>query len=129
VWNGQTGGSDFKVNLLGAVTLTVTDKNGCTATQTVHISSHCADIHIPTAFTPNGDGTNDKWVIAGLENDLSVTLKIYDRLGDIVYKSNGYPSPWDGTYNGKKLPPGVYYYIINARDNKQVLSGSVTILY
>jgi len=129
VWNGKTGGANFQVNTLGAVTLTVTDKNGCTATQTIHVSSQCADIHIPNTFTPNGDGINDTWVISGLENDLSVIVMIYDRSGGVVYKSNGYPLPWDGTVAGKKLPSGVYYYIINARDNKQVLTGSVTILY
>ena len=127
-WNGQPGSSSFSTNTLGRVTLTVTDNNGCKASQTINITSHCKDIHIPNTFTPNGDGINDKWVISGLENDLSVTVKVYDRYGSSLFRSVGYPAPWDGTYNGTKLPAGVYYYIISARD-KQVLSGSVTIIY
>ncbi|WP_183558649.1 gliding motility-associated C-terminal domain-containing protein [Mucilaginibacter sp. SP1R1] len=126
-WNGQPGGTSFSTNALGTVSLTVTDQNGCKATQTIHITSHCDDIHFPNAFTPNGDGINDTWVITGL--DASAKVKIFNRNGTMIFQSLGYPVPWNGTYGGKKLPAGVYYYLINSPGSKQVRSGSVTIIY
>jgi gliding motility-associated-like protein len=128
-WNGQAGNTTFSTDKLGPVNLTVTDNNGCKATQTINISSHCDDIHIPNTFSPNGDGHNDNWVIAGLEGDLSTTVKVYNRLGSLVFQSKGYASPWNGTFSGKKLPAAVYYYVISTQEAKQVLSGWVTILY
>lgn len=128
-WNGQAGNSTFSTDKLGAVNLTVTDNNGCKATQTITISSHCDDIHIPNIFSPNGDGRNDNWVIAGLEGDPSTTVRVYNRLGSLVFQSQGYAAPWGGSYNGKKLPAAVYYYVISTKGAKQVLSGSVAILY
>ncbi|MDN3580844.1 gliding motility-associated C-terminal domain-containing protein [Mucilaginibacter flavus] len=128
-WNGQAGSTTFTTDKLGQVSLTVTDNNGCRATQTITISSHCDDIHVPNAFSPNGDGHNDTWVIAGLEGDLSTTVKVYNRLGSQIFISQGYSTPWNGSYKGQKLPAGVYYYVISAKGSKQVLSGSVTIIY
>ena len=128
-WNGQPGTSTFSTNKLGPVTLTVTDNNGCQATQTINISSNCTEIHIPNAFTPNGDGTNDSWRIAGLDSYLALSVKVYNRLGNTVFEQNSYSTPWNGTYKGKKLPAGVYYYVINIKDSKQLLSGYVSILY
>ncbi|QKJ32107.1 gliding motility-associated C-terminal domain-containing protein [Mucilaginibacter mali] len=128
-WNGQTGGQTYTTNTLGQVTLTVTDQNGCKASQTINITSHCKDIHIPNTFTPNGDGVNDKWVIAGLEGDASVNVKIYNRTGALIFQSQGYAVPWDGTYQNKKVPAGVYYYVITAKGAGQVLSGSLTLIY
>jgi gliding motility-associated-like protein len=128
-WNGQSGTSSFITGKLGIVTLVVTDNNGCKASKTITISSHCKDIHVPNTFTPNGDGINDTWVISGLENDLSTTVKVYNRFGELMFQSQGYAIAWNGAVNNKKLPAGEYYYIISARDTKQVLSGSLTILY
>jgi len=126
-WNGQLGANTFTTNKLGTVDLIVTDNNGCQASQTITISSHCDDIHIPNAFSPNGDGHNDTWVIAGLEGDPTTTVRVYNRLGSMVFQSQGYATPWNGAYNGSKLPAAVYYYVISTKGAKQVLSGSVTI--
>jgi gliding motility-associated-like protein len=128
-WNGQAGGQTYIVSTLGSINLTVTDQNGCKASQTINITSHCKDIHIPNTFTPNGDGINDKWMIAGLEGDLTVNVKVYTRTGELVFQSQGYATPWEGTYQGKKLPAAVYYYVINAKGSNQVLSGPITIIY
>jgi gliding motility-associated-like protein len=126
-WNGQAGNSTFSTDKLGSVNLTVTDNNGCQASQTITISSHCDDVHIPNAFSPNGDGRNDTWVIAGLEGDPTTTVRVYNRLGSMVFQSQGYATPWNGSYGGSKLPAAVYYYVISTKGAKQVLSGAVTI--
>lgn len=128
-WNGQTGSESYTADHPQTVTLTVTDNNGCQATQEIQVRDECPDIVIPNAFTPNGDGINDTWDIPGLAYDQTVLVRIFDRYGQQVYQSRGYGTPWNGEYRGKKLPQGVYYYIINAQSNSQTYSGSLTILY
>jgi gliding motility-associated-like protein len=128
-WNGQPGTETYVADHPQTVTLAVTDANGCQATQEIHITDECPDVKIPNAFTPNGDGINDTWKIAGLEYDQTVLVRIFTRYGQQVYESKGYGTPWNGEYQGKKLPAGVYYYIINAKNGTQTYSGSLTILY
>ena len=109
------------------MSLTVTDANGCQATQQIKVSERCADVYIPNTFTPNGDGINDTWVIEGL--DETATVKLFTRWGAEVYQSIGYSTPWNGEYGGKKLASGVYYYIVTAKNGTQKFSGALTIIY
>ncbi len=129
VWNGINGGPQFVTSALGTVKLTVTDENGCTASQVINISSRCKEIHMGNTFTPNGDNINDNWAITGLENDPTVTVKVFNRNGSLVYYSKKYNIPWDGTKDGNKLPAGVYYYVISSKQGTQILSGSLSIIY
>jgi gliding motility-associated-like protein len=108
-------------------TLTVTDSRGCVSTDTAFIKVQ-PEININNTFTPNGDGINDVWNITGLIAYVDATVDIFDRYGQKVFHSLGYPTPWDGTLNGKSLPFGVYYYVINTHLNGLVLSGYVTII-
>jgi gliding motility-associated-like protein len=126
-WNNQGSGPTYTATQPGTVTLTVTDANGCQATQKIQVADLCPEVEIPNTFTPNGDNVNDTWVIQGLDGTGSV--KIFNRYGTLLYKNTGYYTPWDGTYNGKKVPAGVYYYIITTKSGAKKYSGSVTILY
>jgi gliding motility-associated-like protein len=81
---------------------------------TVFLSSK--DIKIYNTFTPNGDGTNDQWVINDLQYYANCTVDIYNRYGQQIYFSRGYNRPWDGTYKGSPVPAGSYYYVINPND-------------
>ena len=83
---------------------------------------------INNAFTPNGDGINDYWKISGIENYPNAAVEVFNRYGQRVFYSKGYGIPFDGSYNGKKLSPGAYYYIINLSNNCNLLSGNVTII-
>jgi len=85
-------------------------------------------IIIPNAFSPNGDGYNDTWAIIALLTYPHCTVNIYNRYGAAVYQSKGYQYPWDGRLNGRLLPAGTYYYIIETEKNGQKFSGPVTIL-
>jgi len=108
-------------------TLTVTDSLGCVSQGQTFIKVS-PKLVVPSAFTPNGDGINDKWDIEGLIAYANATLDVFNRYGVKVFHSNGYYSAWDGTYNGKPVPVGVYYYIINTNFFGQVISGPVTII-
>jgi gliding motility-associated-like protein len=85
------------------------------------------------AFTPNGDGQNDRWLVTN--NGGSCTKRVYvtvfNRYGNIVYKNDNYQNTWDGTYDGKPVADGTYYYTISyvtITDNTLRLQGNVTIL-
>ena len=81
---------------------------------------------LPNAFSPNGDGFNDYFVISGLGELEESSLEVFNRWGTIVYRSKGtkYENDWDGTSNtgamvsiGKELPNGTYYYIFKVKKN------------
>jgi len=112
-------------------------------TYTLHAeSSHGCGVHtdqmfvkvydkvlVPNAFSPNGDGTNDTWIIEPLEFFVESVTSVYNRYGTMVYSSKGYAKPWDGTHNGTPLPVGAYYYVIDLKTNKEpLLTGSVLII-
>ncbi|MGN6178048.1 MAG: gliding motility-associated C-terminal domain-containing protein [Mucilaginibacter sp.] len=85
-------------------------------------------ITIPTAFTPNNDGINDQWQIEALAGYPNCMVNIFTRYGAMIYHSKGYSQPWDGTFNGAKLAPGTYYYLIDLGNSSPKLSGYVTLI-
>jgi gliding motility-associated-like protein len=114
---------------LGDVTYTLelTGLGGCMVTDDIFIKLLLAP-EVPNAFSPNGDGVNDNWVIKYLESYPGATIDVYNRYGQPVFKSVGYDKPWNGQYNGNPLPIGTYYYIINPKNGRKIITGSVTIL-
>lgn len=108
-------------------TLTVTSSDGCEADDEVFVKVLKAPA-IPNVFTPNGDGINDTWVIQYLESYPGATVEIFNRYGSLVYHSISYPKPWDGTFGGKQMPAGTYYYIINPKNGRKQISGFVDIV-
>ncbi|MEI7627637.1 MAG: gliding motility-associated C-terminal domain-containing protein [Bacteroidota bacterium] len=107
--------------------LLVTGIGGCSISDTLFVKVLKNPV-IPNAFSPNGDGINDVWKIDYLDTYQGATVDIFNRYGQKVYSSIGYPNPWNGKYNGKTLPVGTYYYIINPKNGRQTFSGSVTII-
>jgi gliding motility-associated-like protein len=100
---------------------------GCTVSDTVFIKLLLSPI-VPNAFSPNGDGINDRWRIQYLESYPGATVDVYNRYGQSVFSSVGYDVDWDGTVNGKPLPIGTYYYIINPKNGRKIITGSITII-
>ena len=105
------------------VTQIVSDGYGCsdTARVVIKIKNVTTEIStlIPNAISPNGDGKNDIWKLDFLSLLYpNAEINIYTRWGENIYHSIGaYSSPWDGTYNGAKLPVGTYYYVLNLNDS------------
>ena len=108
-------------------TLTATTGGGCTGVAQVVISVLKTPV-IPSAFTPNGDGVNDTWDIKYLGAYPNAIIDVFNRNGAKVYTSIGYAVSWDGKFNGKSLPFGVYYYVINPKSGRTAITGSVTII-
>ncbi|MDB5197985.1 MAG: hypothetical protein JWP88_2356 [Flaviaesturariibacter sp.] len=108
--------------------LMVTSLLGC-GSYSDSVSVHVfQDIKVPNVFTPNGDGINDRWEIPALVAYHHHTLLVFNRYGQKVFESRNYTIPWDGKYNGRSLPVGTYYYIIDLKDKGAQLSGSIEIL-
>lgn len=73
--------------------------------------------YIPNSFSPNGDGMNDEFVVKGIGIDPdNFVMKIYNRWGEKLYESRCMNKGWDGTYQGKLVPAGIYTYFIEYRD-------------
>ena len=83
------------------------------------------------AFTPNGDGINDSWMIPGIENYPNSLIKVYNRWGHEVFVSKGYRNDWNGSYksNSNKLPSGSYMYIIDPANGSAPIQGWLFINY
>ncbi|OOQ57997.1 cadherin-like beta sandwich domain-containing protein [Mucilaginibacter pedocola] len=83
---------------------------------------------LPNVFTPNGDGVNDTWRLPNIDLYPDCTVKIFNRAGQQVFNSVGYGTPWDGTWNGRQLDPGTYYYVIDLKHGQGIRSGGITII-
>ncbi|MDZ7738877.1 MAG: gliding motility-associated C-terminal domain-containing protein [Bacteroidales bacterium] len=123
--------SSYKDNVAaGEYWLTVTDDNGCSVTDTIIVTSERDNcLTIPNAISPNGDNINDVWNIDLIELYPEAEIRIFNRWGEMVWVSEkGYPQPWDGTSNGRRLPIDTYHYIINLHDGSKPAIGGITIL-
>jgi gliding motility-associated-like protein len=89
---------------------------------------------VPSAFTPDGDGDNDVWEIVGLDAKFPLNqVRVFNRWGELIFTSREgdySSSPWNGTYGGKALPNGSYYYVIEKAVDGSIepINGTVSIL-
>lgn len=108
-------------------TLTVTTDEGCSV-QTKIMIKVLGEVHPPTSFSPNGDGINDFWNILLLDSYPDNTVEIFNRNGQKVFESKGYKIPFDGNFQNKPLPVGVYYYIIAPKSGRKTVTGPLTLI-
>jgi gliding motility-associated-like protein len=115
------------------VTLIITSAGGCTDTITSNIDANeslVTPVAIPTGFTPNGDATNDVLHVLGGPFK-EVDFSIYNEWGNRVYHTTDPNGGWDGTYQGKPQPGGIYVYTVTGTtiaDRFVKLSGNVTLI-
>lgn len=108
-------------------TLTVTSDQGCTTSDMVFVEV-LKKPNIPNIFSPNGDGVHDRWEIKYLDSYPGCTVDVYNRYGQLIYHTVGYGTPWDGTINGKSVPVGTYYYIVDPKNGRSKMSGYVDVI-
>jgi len=114
-FNGVDNGSDntFYITRTDTYTVTVVDQNGCEAT--AEIFMEFIDVEFPKFFTPDGDGLNDIWIPDNIEGFPDVLIKVYDRYGRVVEQMTRNVQGWDGNYDGKPLPTGDYWYVVQLK--------------
>lgn len=126
--DGMDRGSDntFRIRRTGTYEVRVIDENGCEAVAEIYMEF--IDIEIPNFYTPNGDGKNDFWKPGNAEYFPNLTVKIYDRYGRVVARLSNVDG-WDGTYEGKELPTGDYWYVVqfNEEDYQREFFGHFTL--
>ena len=115
-------------------TVTYTTLDNCTSSDRLLVTvDERPAVYLPTGFSPNGDGTNDRFTPLLGSGALALTeLNIYDRWGELLWqKSTTEQLAWDGTFRGKPLPNGVYAYtgeVLLATGSRRRIDGAVTLL-
>ena len=119
-WMSDSGSLTPNISPEESTTYTLTFINGaCTATDSIRIyvldpnDVQCDQLLLPKAFTPNGDGLNDQY---GISNNFVIeelkSFEIFDRWGERVFNTVNKQETWDGTFGGKVMNPGMFFYKI-----------------
>lgn len=126
-FNGESYGSEtlFTTNESGMVNVRVIDAQGCMLELNVPFE-FTGMLEFPNFFTPDGDNMNDEWSPKNRDLFSGVDVKIYDRYGRVVAILDEV-SGWDGTYEGKEVPTGDYWYVVNANSNEIRYVGHFTL--
>jgi len=83
---------------------------------------------VSNTFTPNGDGTNDKWSVPGLRFYEGARVSVFDKAGDRMFYTEIPDQGWDGTFNGKQLPIGSYFWVIEALEIGETRRGILNLI-
>ncbi|MFV0247998.1 MAG: T9SS type B sorting domain-containing protein, partial [Tenacibaculum sp.] len=94
--------------------IVVKDSRGCQTASVIR--GEYISIEVPNIFTPDGDGVNDYWYPINVEDYHDVRVFIYDRYARMINTFEGMHQGWDGTYQGKELPSGDYWYTISFKE-------------
>ena len=83
---------------------------------------------IYNTFTPNGDRFNDNWGVPEIRFYEGARISVYERGGIRVFYTENPDIRWDGTYNGKEMPVGSYYWVIQIEETGETRRGIVNLL-
>lgn len=109
--------------------LYATNDYGCVEKDSVLIEL-IEDVEVYNAFSPNGDQINDYFEIENAYLYSNIIVEVYNRWGSRIFSSEGYSDEkrWDGTFNGKDVPTGTYYYVVIPHPESKPITGNVTII-
>jgi gliding motility-associated-like protein len=136
-WSGNSTASSISATTqaTGGTISVVSIANGCASpAATYKVRVRYDKVTIPDVITPNNDGFNDKWKIMRPAT-MKVSVAIFNRWGQQVYKNTDYQNDWDGRGNGgflgNQLPNGTYFYLVELTGagftRKEVMKGSITL--
>ena len=101
--------------------LSVCAQTESTPTDSTSTSGTESKLVMPNAFTPNGDGHNDIYKAKEYKNLSEFRAYIFNRWGQKLYEWRDPAEGWDGTYQGRDVKEGVYYVLVKARGNDDVI--------
>lgn len=112
-WSSNPAVDDQNASNLsqGTYTVTIVDANGCVATRDVDVVERFPRIFLPSAFSPNGDRTNDEFKPV-TDCSIQFSMQIYNKWGSVVFSTEDASQGWDGTFEGQEAPSGKYSYVI-----------------
>lgn len=110
-WSNGVTLPNITVDMPGSYILAVTNSAGCAGSDTITVvQKQCMlGFYVPNAFTPNGDGHNDVFRPSLFGNVQSYLFCIYNRFGELVFKTNKPGEGWDGNYKGKPFDSGTTF--------------------
>lgn len=127
-WSTGETSTDIVVRSAGNYIVRVIASNGCVASDSIAITIlEKTSFGATNVITPNEDGFNDVWKVADIDQYRPCKAKIFNRWGDELFSSDDYQNNWNGTYKGKKLPEGTYYYYFETKDGV-VFKGAINVL-
>ncbi len=118
-WQDGSMGATYHVTASGVYT--VVAQNGCgkdTLSAKVDLVSCACQLYLPNAFTPDGDGRNDNFRPLHACEMSDFHMIVYDRNGELVFRSVDPSSAWDGTFKGAKLPSGAFVWMVRYFDEE-----------
>jgi gliding motility-associated-like protein len=127
-WNSAeraTGKTSF------SIVVRVTDRDGNTIDKFFTINRTRLDfttLIITNAFTPNGDGANETWGVNDLRFYQGVRISVYDRGGSRLFYTENPDVRWDGTYEGRQLPNGTYFWIFEIEETGEIRRGMLNLI-
>jgi gliding motility-associated-like protein len=86
------------------------------------------EIAVPNTFTPNSDGINDAWGVSELRYFKGPRIQVFDRGGQRLFYTEDADQKWDGTFEGKELPVGTYFWVIEVQETGEVRRGILNLL-
>lgn len=122
-----------------SIQILITDQRGCTATNGFRlVVDRGVAVYVPNAFSPNGDGVNDRFVVQGQRSQITNinSLQVFDRWGNQHYGAvdlgaNDFGRGWDGLFDGRPSGVGVYIWVAEVtlvNGETRLLKGEVTLL-
>jgi gliding motility-associated-like protein len=85
-------------------------------------------LEVPNTFTPNNDGVNDNWGVPALRYYQGVKISIMDIGGNRIFYTENADIRWDGSYEGKEMPVGAYFWIIEVEETGEVRRGVLNLI-
>lgn len=130
VWYNNTLGEELEITQAGRYI--VTAYNSCqTVGDSFDVRGRNCHFFFPTAFSPNGDGRNDRARMVGDIGAVSkYSLHIINRWGEAVFSTTDPTQGWDGQYKGQKAEVGTYFYIIKYtyQGEEEMLKGDLMLV-
>lgn len=113
------------------IIMRVTDRDGNTLDKFFEITRTRPDftaLRITSAFSPTGDGSNDTWGVPDLRVFKGVRIQIFDRGGVMVFYTENPDIRWDGTYQGKEMPIGSYFWTVEVIETGEMRRGMLNLI-
>jgi len=114
-----------------SIVVRVTDRDGNTIEKFFEIKRtrpEVSSLTINNTFTPNGDGINDTWGVPEIRFYKGAGVSVYERSGSRLFYTEDPDIRWDGTFNGKEMPVGTYYWVIQTKENGVIRRGILNLI-
>lgn len=113
LWQDNSTDPAYTIKEGGTYFVQVSNICGSLVDTVVFTQNACdCQVYVPTAFTPNGDGLNDRFRATVRCKLTNFNLRVFNRWGELVFETNNPDDGWDGSYKGVLQPVGVYVYFI-----------------